>query len=84
MIDLQQQASMERMENFQLVTVTFDPEYDSPGMLRQYANQRGASFDNYHFLTGSKSAIEDLMRQFGILKEYKDRHHRSHNGYVAD
>jgi len=50
-----------------LVTVTFDPEYDTPGILREYARQRGFHFDNFDLLTGNPAAIKDLMKQFGIL-----------------
>lgn len=51
----------------QLVTISFDPEFDTPGVLKAYADARGIDHGNYHFLTGPRQAIVDLIRQFGIV-----------------
>lgn len=67
MIELQRAAKEAGLDDLVLVTITFDPEYDTPGILNYYASTRGADFSNYHFLTGDKTAINDLMRQFGII-----------------
>lgn len=72
MIELQQAAKEAGLEDLVLVTITFDPEYDTPGILNYYASTRGADFGNYHFLTGDKTAIDDLMRQFGIITVNED------------
>ena len=50
-----------------LVTVTFDPAHDSPGVLRTYAAGWGADPTHHLFLTGDREMIRDLMRQYGIL-----------------
>lgn len=67
MIELQQAAKEAGLDDLILVTITFDPEYDTPGILNYYASTRGVDFNNYHFLTGDKTAIDDLMKQFGII-----------------
>ncbi|PWU69017.1 cytochrome c oxidase assembly protein [Gracilibacillus dipsosauri] len=36
----------------QLVSFSVDPEVDTPELLKQYAAERGASFDNWNLLTG--------------------------------
>lgn len=64
---LQREAAEAGLENLELVTFTFDPEYDTPGVLRFYAETRGLDLDNYTLLTGDPEAISDLMKQFGIL-----------------
>ncbi|WP_309399420.1 SCO family protein [Cerasicoccus maritimus] len=64
---LQKMIDEAGLKDAQLVTITFDPEYDTPGILNEYGVQRGAHFGNYTLLTGDPEAIEDLMKQFGIL-----------------
>jgi protein SCO1/2 len=46
-----------------LVSVTVDPEKDTPQMLREYANRLQAEPGRWDFLTGPKSAIYDLSRR---------------------
>lgn len=54
-------------EKVELVSFTLDPEYDTPGILREYAETRGLDLSNFSLLTGPKRAMEDLYRQFGII-----------------
>jgi len=46
-----------------LVSVTVDPEKDTPQRLREYANRLQAEPGRWDFLTGPKSAIYDLSRR---------------------
>ena len=48
------------------VSITMDPEFDTPGVLREYAEAYGIEGDNFHFATGPKSAVRDLIRSFGV------------------
>ncbi|HEX2100177.1 MAG TPA: SCO family protein [Candidatus Synoicihabitans sp.] len=52
--------------NFELVSITLDPEFDTPGVLREYADARGIDTSNYSFLTGPEGAIKDLLAQLGV------------------
>ena len=72
MIRLQREAEEAGVENLRLITITFDPEYDTPGILRYYADTRGIDNDWHTFLTGDPQAIRDLMKQFGILTKEED------------
>ena len=49
-----------------LVTITFDPETDTPGQLRAYADGYGIDHARHRFLTGDTGQIKDLMRHYGI------------------
>ena len=49
-----------------LLTITFDPETDSPGILHTYANGYGINHARHRFLTGDAVQIKDLMRHYGI------------------
>lgn len=49
-----------------LLTITFDPETDTPGQLRLYADGYGIDPARHRFLTGDAGQIKDLMRHYGI------------------
>jgi len=57
--------------NIEFISVTLDPAYDTPGVLREYADARGIDTANFSFLTGPESAIQDLLTQFGVIAEFK-------------
>lgn len=59
-------------DEVRLVSVSFDPAYDSPGVLRAYAQSWGADPAQHRFLTGQREMIRDLMRQQGILTMQAD------------
>lgn len=50
----------------QLLSVSFDPAYDSPGVLRAYADARGLDLSQHRLLTGDARQVKDLMAQCGI------------------
>ena len=73
MAELQDQARAEGLDKLDFVTITFDPAYDSPGILAQYAEGFGMEQAGFHLLTnGDTQVIEDLLRQFGILTMEED------------
>jgi protein SCO1/2 len=49
-----------------LVTLTTDPDFDSPPVLEKYGERFGADFNRWTFLTGTKSEIGSLAA--GSLK----------------
>lgn len=50
-------------QNIQLVTMTVDPERDTPAALAEYAGLMRADTSRWWFLTGSKEAIWKLSRE---------------------
>jgi protein SCO1/2 len=70
---LMQDAARESgLDDLQFVTITFDPAFDSPGILRQYAEGYGMERENFRLLTGDPAVVDDLLRQFGILTMEED------------
>lgn len=68
MAELQELAGNEGLSDLHFVSITFDPEFDSPGILRQYADGYGIDSESFHFLTNSDPQVaEDLLRRFGIM-----------------
>lgn len=55
-----------------LITFTFDPAYDTPGVLKMYADGYKINSQRHYFLTGDNNQIKDLMRHYGILTTEAD------------
>ncbi|HEY0944325.1 MAG TPA: SCO family protein [Opitutaceae bacterium] len=70
MTAVQKAARAAGVENLELVSVTLDPEYDTPGILKDYAQVRGIDTSNFSFLTGPEGAIKDLLTQFGVIAQF--------------
>jgi len=49
-----------------LLTISFDPKYDTPDMLARYAAAERAGGRGWHFLTGDPANIERVCNAFGI------------------
>jgi protein SCO1/2 len=71
MAQTQKLARAAGVKDFQLISITLDPKYDTPGVLKTYASSRGIDTTNFSFLTGPESAIKDLLAQFGVLAEFE-------------
>ena len=72
MMATQKLAREAGVADIEFVSITLDPSYDTPGVLREYADARGIDTRNFSFLTGPASAIRDLWAQFGVFAEFKD------------
>ena len=72
MIATQRMAAKAGLSNVEFISVTLDPAYDTPGVLREYAEARGIDTSNFSFLTGPEPAIRDLLTQFGVIAVFKD------------
>jgi protein SCO1/2 len=58
MADLQ--AALPADSPVELVTLTTDPEFDTPPVMKNYAQRFGANLDRWMFLTGTKKEIANL------------------------
>jgi protein SCO1/2 len=50
------------------VSITVDPEHDSPAALRAYAKEQGADRDGWLFLTGAPADVERVMAAFKLKR----------------
>lgn len=57
------------LSDVRLVTITFDPEHDTPAVLRTYARRVGADPRIWTFLTGEPGDVASFGSQFGIYVE---------------
>ena len=56
-----------------LLTITTDPEIDSPKVLAGYGKRYGADFTNWSFLSGDQSALQKVWKNFGVGVKRKAR-----------
>ncbi len=49
--------------NFGIVSITIDPEHDTPQVLKEHANLLGVKSSNWNFLTGDKAYIFNLANK---------------------
>jgi protein SCO1/2 len=71
MMSAQKLAREAGVKNLELISITLDPAYDTPGVLKDYAVARGIDTGNFSFLTGPENAIKDLLAQFGVIAEFE-------------
>ena len=50
-----------------LLSITLDPQYDTPAVLTDYAQRWRADSRNWHFLTGSADEIRKVAGHFGVI-----------------
>ena len=55
------------------VSVTVDPERDTPDVLRRYADRYGATGPGWWFLTGSPAEIAGVTRRYGVFARKQPR-----------
>jgi protein SCO1/2 len=49
------------------VSITVDPERDTPEVLRQYAENFGADLKGWSFLTGDPAIVHEIGRKYGVI-----------------
>ena len=70
---VQTNLSNEERKNSHLLTVTTDPEIDSPKVLAGYAKRYGAELGGWSFLTGDESTLKSVWKNFGVGVKRKAR-----------
>ena len=61
------QALGNKATDVELVSITVDPEYDTPEVLKAYGEQVGASPNRWKFLTGPKEKVDTVVMK-GFLQ----------------
>jgi protein SCO1 len=53
------------------VSITVDPERDTPEVLKQYAESFDADVEGWSFLTGDPAAVHEVGRKYGVIAMQK-------------
>lgn len=69
-------AADARLKDVRLVSVTLDPEHDTPAVLRDYGIAKGADFARWRFGTGTPEQVAAFTRAFAV--------HTEQNGPLLD
>jgi protein SCO1/2 len=67
--ELQRRLSGEFPGQFQLVSLTIDPEFDVPELLKSYAMRQEADEGSWTFATGRTEEIDRAVSWFGLHRE---------------
>lgn len=60
---IQIQNTFKGFEDFGVASFTINPDYDTPEVLKSYAEQYGVTNPNWHLMTGNKEAIYKLSNE---------------------
>lgn len=71
--------------NFGIISISIDPENDTPETLKNHARKIGAKSPNWHFLTGDRTYIGEIAKKFDIyVGDQKDKAESlNHSGEIA-
>jgi protein SCO1 len=72
MIDVQDALGEKFGTKIAFISISFDPERDTPEVLKDYAQFWGAKPEGWSFLTGSLEAVRDVTRRYGVFFAKKE------------
>jgi protein SCO1/2 len=80
---LQRTLKNENKGDVFFISITTDPEVDSPKVLKAYARRYGADFQSWAFLTGTEAQLKEVWKGFGIRVIKKGRGLIQHTGLTT-
>jgi protein SCO1/2 len=80
---VQEELTVAERHKVSLLTITTDPEIDSPKVLSGYAKRHGADLANWAFLTGDEATLRKVWKNFGVGVKRKGRGLVDHTPLVA-
>jgi protein SCO1/2 len=72
MVDVQDALGDKFGTKIAFISISFDPERDTPAVLKDYAQFWGAKPEGWSFLTGSLEAVRDVTRRYGVFFAKKE------------
>jgi protein SCO1/2 len=67
--ETQAALSPELRERTWFVSISLDPERDTPDVMREYAEKRGLDLSDWSLLTGSGDGIDMVLARYGVATE---------------
>jgi protein SCO1/2 len=62
-------ARTPKLADVRLLSVTLDPDFDTPAVLKTHARTLEADPSRWRFLTGDRDAVSTVARRFGVTAE---------------
>jgi protein SCO1/2 len=72
MVQVQDELEADFGKKIAFVSISLDPEHDTPEVLKDYAQFWGAKPEGWSFLTGSLDAVRDVTRRYGVFFSKKE------------
>jgi protein SCO1 len=72
MVQIQDELGANFGARVAFVSISLDPEHDTPEVLKDYAQFWGAKAEGWVFLTGSPEAVRDVTRRYGVFFAKKE------------
>jgi protein SCO1/2 len=66
MVGIQNRLRSDFGNKVYFISITVDPEHDTPEILKQYAEAHKANPDGWAFLTGTSGEIRDVTKRYGV------------------
>lgn len=60
------ETQLQHSEDVIILSISVDPEFDTPSVLNEYAARFSIQNPNWHFTTGESQSIRDLMSEFQL------------------
>jgi protein SCO1/2 len=76
---LQPQLRERYGDDVQLLSISFDPAYDTPAVLRDYASKYTDRLDTWTFATSDSTQVQRATALFGVYTQQKDSDEITHN-----
>lgn len=67
MYRIQQRLKEEKIDDVELISLTFDPQRDTPFILKQYAEIRDINTEHWDFLTTNEETVDSLKQVLGFM-----------------
>lgn len=65
-VDVQRRLPEALRDRMRFVSITLDPVRDTPAVLREYAQKRGADLAGWSFLTGAPDVVDAVIKSYGV------------------
>jgi protein SCO1 len=72
MVQVQDELGADFGKKVAFVSISLDPEHDTPAVLKDYAQFWGVKPEGWSFLTGPLDAVRDVTRRYGVFFTKKE------------
>ena len=70
-------------DGVQFISISFDPNRDSPSVLKNYARVRNLDLANWTLLTGNESKVKEVLKSDGVIAAVSDSSKKTDSYYIA-
>lgn len=69
MVHIQNELKKQQLwgNKVQFLSITFDPEHDTPEVFKAYGDKMGMDYSGWTLLTGTEKETADVAKSFGVL-----------------